>query len=154
MFFFGKRKTKIGRISTVIGQGTEIEGNLNFHDGLHIDGTVKGSVKAIGSKGVLIISELGFIDGDLHAPVIILNGTVTGNVFASNHLELAENAKVKGDLTYKSLEMSMGAEINGRLLHVEDVSTTSPLLESRAAATANESLDLLTRRSRVASVKS
>lgn len=154
MLFFGKRKTKIGHISTIIGQGTEIEGNLSFHEGLHIDGTVKGSVKAIGKNSALIVSELGVIEGDLHAPVIIINGTISGNVFASDYLELAENAKVEGDLTYKTLEMSVGAEINGRLLHVEDISTTTPLLESRAAATATETLEQLTRNRRAIASKS
>lgn len=154
MLFFGKRRPKIGRIATIIGQGTEIEGDLSFHEGLHIDGTVKGSVKAIGNNGVLIISELGVVEGDLHAPIVILNGTVSGNVFASDRLELAENAKVDGDLTYKTLEMSVGAEINGRLLHVEDISTTTPLLQSRAAATATETLDQMTRRRHAIPVQS
>ncbi len=118
---FGKskvKKIKPNRVSTVIGQETEIHGNVLISGGLHIDGIIKGNVSAeSGSGAILSLSELGTIEGDVYVPLVILNGTVKGNVFAAERIELAPNAKVAGNVTYKLIEMSVGAEVNGRLLH-------------------------------------
>lgn len=121
---FGKKKVKKikpNRVSTVVGQGTEVHGNIVFSGGLHIDGVIKGNVSAeSGSGAILSLSELGRIEGEVHVPVIILNGTVKGNVFASDRVELAPKSRVTGNLTYNLIEMTVGAEVNGRLLHQDD----------------------------------
>ena len=123
---FGKKKEnkiRSDRVSTVIGQGTQINGDVIFSGGLHVDGTVKGNVKADdGADAILSVSELGTIEGEVHVPMIILNGAVQGNVFASEQIEMAAKSKVTGDVTYRLIEMAVGAEVNGRLLHQEDIS--------------------------------
>jgi cytoskeletal protein CcmA (bactofilin family) len=50
-------------------------------------------------------------------PIVILNGTVTGDVRSEEHIELAAKARVDGDVYYKLIEMSMGAAVNGSLVH-------------------------------------
>lgn len=118
---FGKKKEnkiRSTRVSTVIGQGTQINGDVNFSGGLHVDGAVKGNVRADdGTDAILSLSELGTIEGEVHVPMIILNGAVLGNVFASEQIEMAAKSKVTGDVTYRLIEMAVGAEVNGRLLH-------------------------------------
>ncbi|MCI0653263.1 MAG: polymer-forming cytoskeletal protein, partial [Methylococcaceae bacterium] len=69
----------------------------------------------------------GMIDGEVRVPMVILNGTVLGNVYASERVELAPKSKVTGDVTYNLIEMAVGAEVNGRLLHNEKPSDGLPL---------------------------
>lgn len=103
---------------TLISAKTQIEGDLQFSGGLHIDGLIRGTIRAEeDSEAVVRISDIGEIDGDVVAPHIIVNGTVHGDVYASKHIELAENASVKGNVYYHLIEMAMGAEVNGNLVH-------------------------------------
>ena len=118
---FGRGKTSNGsRIETVIGPQTVLEGDIRFNGGLHIDGQVKGNIHAeSGSKAVLTVSERGHIEGDVRVPNLVLNGSVQGNVYASERVELASHARVTGNLYYSLIEMAMGAEVNGNLVHEE-----------------------------------
>lgn len=118
---FGNRKSKkfkAGRVLTVIGQGTEVQGSVSFAGGLHVDGVIKGDVIGEHASGaVLSLSELGVIEGEVRVPMAILNGSVVGNVFTSERIELAPKSKVTGNVTYNLIEMAVGAEVNGKLLH-------------------------------------
>ena len=119
---FGKgKKTSCSRIDTVIGQQTRLEGDIRFSGGLHVDGTVKGNIIAEpGSDNVLTVSEKGRIEGDVQVPNLELNGAVEGDVHASERVELASHAKVTGNVYYNLIEMAMGAEVNGNLVHRGD----------------------------------
>jgi cytoskeletal protein CcmA (bactofilin family) len=103
---------------TLISGKTQIEGDLQFSGGLHIDGLIRGTIRAEeDSEAIVRISDIGEIDGDVIAPHIIVNGTVHGDVYASKHIELAANASIKGNVYYHLIEMAMGAEVNGNLVH-------------------------------------
>lgn len=119
MFGKSKHKFRTPRISTVIGSGTEIRGDIQFADGLHVDGVIKGDVISDPEDelATLTLSELGTIEGNVRVGNVMLNGTVVGDVIASNRVELAPKARITGTLTYALLEMSMGAEVNGKLIH-------------------------------------
>ncbi len=119
MFGKSKRKFRTPRISTVIGSGTEIHGDIHFVNGLHVDGVIKGDVisNPEDESATLTLSELGTIEGNVRVGNVMLNGTVVGDVVASNRVELAPRARISGTLTYALLEMSMGAEVNGKLIH-------------------------------------
>ena len=116
---FGKKKGfKAARIDTLVGQGTKITGDLVFTGGLHVDGTVIGNVMAEeGSTALLILSEFGKIEGEVTVPNMVLNGEVVGDVFSSTRVELAPKARVKGSVYYNLIEMAIGAEVNGGLIH-------------------------------------
>jgi len=115
---FGKNRRKHVAIQTLIGAGTRIEGDLHFEGGCHIDGVVHGSVVSERDpEGYLSISEDGRVEGSVSVPRIILNGTVQGDVHASERVELGTTARVIGDLYYELLEMVAGAEVNGKLIH-------------------------------------
>ena len=117
----GKKRFKFPRITTVIGQHTEIVGDVTFHGGLHIDGTIKGNVKAKeNADSFLALSEDGVIEGEVHVPNVILNGTVRGDVYASTRIELANKARITGNLHYNLLEMEIGSEVNGKLLRITE----------------------------------
>jgi cytoskeletal protein CcmA (bactofilin family) len=119
---WGSRKRKVTRIDSLIGQQTEINGEIVFAGGLHIDGKIEGNITADDNSGaVLTVSEQGVITGDVRVPNIILNGTVRGNVYAEEHVELALNARVIGNVYYNLIEIAMGAEVNGSLVHTTDM---------------------------------
>jgi cytoskeletal protein CcmA (bactofilin family) len=115
------RRFKAPKVSTVIGQGTAITGDVHFAGGLHLDGMIRGKVSGeADSRSTLTVSEQGTVEGDVRVENLILNGTVTGDVYASERVELATNARVSGTVYYRLLEMAMGAEVNGQLVHSEE----------------------------------
>ena len=115
------KKFRAPKIATVIGSGTTIHGDVNFTGGLHVDGLVCGNVMVErGGESALTLSEQGRVEGDIQVPNVILNGTVVGDVYASERVELAPKAKVTGTVYYNLLEMAMGAEVNGQLIHTKD----------------------------------
>lgn len=116
----GKR-FKAPKVSTVIGQGTVITGDVEFSGGLHLDGAVRGNVSGDKDSGsTLTVSEQGSVEGDVRVENLILNGAVVGDVYANERVELASNARVTGTVYYRLLEMAMGAEVNGQLVHSEE----------------------------------
>lgn len=106
------------RIDCLIGAGTTVRGDIVFVGGLRIDGQVIGNVAtADGQVGTLVISEQARVDGEIRVSHIVINGSVSGPVSASDYLELQPKARVSGDVSYKTLEMHVGAVVQGRLNH-------------------------------------
>jgi cytoskeletal protein CcmA (bactofilin family) len=124
---FGKgSKSRIATIDTIVGAQTRLEGDVHFSGGLHVDGTIKGNIIAdLGSEAVLTVSEQGSVEGEVRVPNLVLNGTVVGDVYASERVELASHARVTGNVYYKLIEMAMGAEVNGNLVHKAEQRTQS-----------------------------
>lgn len=118
---FGKRSESKphGRIDSLIGAGTRVEGSLFFTGGLRIDGEVKGSVQAVegASSSTLVLSEHARIEGGVIVAHLVTNGTVVGPVIATETLEMQPKARIIGDVEYVSIEMQQGAVIDGRLLN-------------------------------------
>jgi len=113
-----RSKPKAQRIDTLIGAGTRITGDVQFNGGFHVDGHIKGNVDAKAESGAtLSISDGGVIEGAVSVPNVILNGTVNGDILAHERIELGSTAKVTGNVHYGLIEMQMGAEINGKLIH-------------------------------------
>jgi cytoskeletal protein CcmA (bactofilin family) len=116
-----KSKTTGAKVDTVIGHQTEIQGDVHFTGGLHIDGIIRGNVYADSdTEAVAIISERGRVEGELRVPNLLINGHVAGDVYASERLDLAKEARIKGDVYYATLEMAGGAEINGKLVRMDE----------------------------------
>ena len=115
---FGRKKRKHSVIDTLIGPNSRINGDLQFDGGCHIDGTVKGSVSAdLDSSSAVSISEDGGVEGSVTVSYVVLNGIVRGDVYASQRVELGPTARVIGNVYYNLIEMAIGAEINGKLVH-------------------------------------
>lgn len=128
---FGKKAQP--SIRSLIAQGSCIEGNLKFTDGLRIDGEVIGDIRANeGSPSILVISESACVTGHIHADHVIINGRVMGPVHASELLELQPKAKIQGDIAYKALEMHQGAVIFGQLRPTDQEAADKPLLKLAA----------------------
>src|SRR5688572_443693 len=120
---FGDKKTPrsgSGNVETLIGPHAVIRGDVVFTGGLYVEGAIHGKVCAEdGAKAVLTISEHGRVEGEARAPVVVVNGTMVGDIHASERVELAEHARVQGNIHYKVIEMAAGAMITGRLIHAD-----------------------------------
>lgn len=128
---FGKKKQP--PIKSLIAQGSCIEGNLMFTDGLRIDGEVIGDIRAVeGSASILVISESACVTGHIYADHVIINGRVIGPIHASELLELQPKAKIAGDVSYKALEMHQGAVISGQLRPTSQEAEEKPILKLAA----------------------
>ena len=116
---FGKKPSKPqNRIDSLIGAGTRIEGNLTFIGGLRVDGEVKGNVVAAADQpSTLVVSEHAKVEGEIHVSHLVINGSVFGPVYSAEFLELQAHSRVLGDVHYNTLEMHLGAIIEGRLVH-------------------------------------
>lgn len=140
---FGRKQRRHTVIDTLVGSNTKISGDLNFDGGCHVDGTVNGSVTSDPeSNSALSVSEDGNVEGGVTVPYLVLHGIVRGDVFASQRVELGPTARVIGNVYYNLIEMAIGAEINGKLVH--QPAGQVPLLEQtqrldQTAAAAQES---------------
>ncbi|WP_316848543.1 polymer-forming cytoskeletal protein [Pedobacter psychrodurus] len=98
-------------ISTIIGLGFTITGELKGKAVVRIDGTVIGNVNV---EGGVVLGEKGMIKGDIQTASAIIYGTVNGNVKSQN-LEIKKTGKVNGDIKTEAIEIEMGAQYNGKL---------------------------------------
>lgn len=118
---FGRKTHRHAHLDTLVGRGSKVQGDLLFSEGCHIDGTVLGNVSCDDDEDAeLTISENGRIDGGVTVPYVVLNGTVKGDVYANERVELGPTARVIGNVYYNLIEMAIGAEINGKLVHRPD----------------------------------
>jgi cytoskeletal protein CcmA (bactofilin family) len=120
---FGRNKNqspraKAGAADTLISKESKITGNINFTGVLYVDGFIKGDVFADEHENSLLtIGQNGHIEGEIKVPHILIFGRVSGDVHALEHVELMSDARVEGNVYYKLIEMTMGAEVNGKLIH-------------------------------------
>lgn len=121
MFFKNKTSKPQNRIDSLIGTETSIVGDLTFAGGLRVDGRVRGNVfESEGQPGTLVLSEQGRIEGVIRVSHVVVNGTVLGPVHAGEYVELQGKSRVTGDVFYKTLEMHVGAIVEGKLVHREN----------------------------------
>ena len=121
---FGNKHSKPqNRIDSLIGAGTKVNGDLHFSGGLRVDGEIEGNVIAnAGKPSTLVLSEHARVNGEINVTHLVVNGVVTGPVYAAEYLELQSKAKLIGDVHYKTLEIQLGAIIEGKLIHLTEAS--------------------------------
>ena len=118
MFSTKKQKELLrATINTLIGEGTTIEGIIHFSGGLHVVGNVNGGIRSDDKNSVLIVSENSLVTGDIKASHLVVNGQIDGNIFVDGKVELFDQARINGDVHYQSLELPVGAVVNGNLIN-------------------------------------
>lgn len=118
MFGSNKSTKPQNRIDCLIGTGTVIEGNITFGGGLRVDGHVRGNVISVEDRpGTLVLSDQARIEGEIRVAHAVINGTVIGPVHAAEYVELQGKANVTGDVHYRTLEIHLGAVVQGRLVY-------------------------------------
>jgi cytoskeletal protein CcmA (bactofilin family) len=114
-------------VDTLIGPQVVIRGDLVFSGGLYVEGRILGKVAAEeGAPASLTLSEHGSIEGEVRAPVVVINGQLIGDVHAAERVELAPKARVQGNVHYQVVEMNAGAQLTGRLIHVGSMAALAP----------------------------
>lgn len=109
------------RIDSLVGIGTRIEGDVHFSGGLRVDGEIIGGVIADTSKpSTLVLSEQARVEGEVRVTHLVVNGTVSGPVYVADYLELQSKAKVTGDVHYRTMEIQLGAIVEGKLIHLAE----------------------------------
>jgi len=126
---FGRKDKADGKELTLVGSNSRVDGDINFLGRCHVDGTVNGNIRAdLESESLLTVVGDGTIEGGVKVPYVELNGIVRGDVVASQRVKLGASARVIGNVYYNLIEMAIGAEINGKLVHQPE--GTVPLLEN------------------------
>jgi cytoskeletal protein CcmA (bactofilin family) len=121
------RELRPPRIDTLIGKPARVYGDLEFSGGLHLDGTITGNVRAApGSDSTLSVSDTGSIEGTVEVSNVILGGTVKGDIQAEGRLFLDATARVEGNVYYGVIEMTLGAQIMGKLMRISVQSPAAP----------------------------
>jgi cytoskeletal protein CcmA (bactofilin family) len=126
---FTRDNSKQTRIDTLIGKAAHVQGDIEFAGGLHLDGSIVGNVRSDRAPtSTLSVSEGGSIEGMVDVPNVRLDGTVKGDIHAPGRVVLGATARVEGNLYYGVIEMTLGAQIMGKLTQVapEGVAAAAP----------------------------
>lgn len=98
-------------ISTIIGEGYVITGELQGSSVIRIEGKIIGNVNV---EGGVVLGEKGNVEGNIFTKSAIIYGTVNGNI-KSSQLEIKKTGHVNGDIITDTLEIELGAQFNGKL---------------------------------------
>ena len=114
------RETKQVRIDTLIGKSARVHGDVEFAGGLHLDGSIVGNIRSDRAQAsTLSVSAGASIEGNVEVQNIRLDGTVKGDIRAPGRVVLGATARVEGNLHYGVIEMTLGAQIMGKLTQIE-----------------------------------
>ncbi|NIP16061.1 MAG: hypothetical protein GWM88_15555 [Pseudomonadales bacterium] len=119
-------RTKVREGVTLIAANTEVTGDVKFDGQLYVSGRVNGNILAAdGCDATVVVSEEGVVSGEIRVPIVVVNGTVEGDISASERIELACKARVKGSVFYALVEMQLGAKVDGQLVHEQPQAAAS-----------------------------
>ncbi len=128
MGFFGFGDTKaMGRVDTLIGEGTSLRGSYNSKNSIRIDGEIYGNVT---SEDGIIVGLKGMIRGNVIAKSVVIGGKVKGNVTAYQRLELQGGAQLEGDIATPVFVVEEGAMFEGNV-QMEEVSKVIDMPRTR-----------------------
>jgi cytoskeletal protein CcmA (bactofilin family) len=128
------RDLREGVVSGFVGSGTLVSGDAEFKGMLRIDGRFTGRVRS--EKGALIVSAGGVVDAQIEVATAKINGTVNGDILATERIEFGRSARVRGDIQTPSLVIEDGAIFDGncRMRQTQEAELKEPKrAETRAA---------------------
>lgn len=108
----------VERVTSVLGQGINWQGNLRGSGGIRIEGTFEGEVSI---RGLVVVGETGRVTCDnLQANTVIVAGAVKGNITAEK-LEIRSTGRVWGDVTVVAFATEEGAFLRGQIRMEESI---------------------------------
>ena len=116
-------KNKDTRITTIIGNGAECNGDFNAEGSVRIDGVINGNVTV---TGVLIVGATGQINGDVTATSTVIGGEVYGNVNITEKTELISTARIIGNITTQLIVIDEHAIFQGSCNMNQDENSKRP----------------------------
>src|SRR3954471_3274932 len=111
---FGNKSVKPAKgrdFTTLLNEGTEIEGTVSFTGTVLLNGRVRGEII---SNDVLVVGEKGAVNASIRASVVEISGEVVGNVTATDRIELRANCRVYGDIEAPVVIIDEGALLEGQ----------------------------------------
>ena len=115
--------SKKGVAGTIIGSDTRISGDMQFVGNAVIEGYFEGNIKAEENDSKLTITEDGHVKGSVVVPHLLVNGSIEGDVCVAERLEFRPNARIIGDVQYNQMEIAVGAQVDGKLIHKSEGDT-------------------------------
>jgi cytoskeletal protein CcmA (bactofilin family) len=106
-------ETTVGKLNTIIGEDSVLEGILNVSETARVDGTIKGEVK---SKGTIIIGTSGKVIGNIATQEIVIAGRVEGDINALGKVEITSTGRIYGDIRTKSIIIDENAIFQGKCM--------------------------------------
>jgi cytoskeletal protein CcmA (bactofilin family) len=134
---FGRKKNApiTGKIDTLISKSARLQGDIEFTGGLHLDGRVAGNVRSIGNDAATLwISEQGVVEGSVQVPAVVINGSVIGDVIARERIAIGPESRITGNVHYGTMEMALGAQIDGKLIPMAGTAVAQPARPASVAA--------------------
>lgn len=116
-------KHKETKITTIIGNGAECNGDFNAEGSVRVDGCINGNVNV---TGVLIVGATGQINGDVTANCTVVGGEIYGNVNIADRTELISTARVIGNITTTLIVIDEHAIFQGNCNMNQDVNAKRP----------------------------
>jgi len=104
-------KTPLAAVPAPSGSSLRIKGEVSSSEDLVLHGSVEGKVSLPGH--VLTIGPRADVTADIVARTVIINGSVTGNISASDRFEIKTGGRIKGNLVCPNVVMNEGAEFTG-----------------------------------------
>jgi cytoskeletal protein CcmA (bactofilin family) len=95
---------------TFLGKGSQFKGIVTFEGTIRIDGRLEGEIH---TKGTLVVGEHAVIEGDVSADVVISGGRVTGNIIATEKVQLLTTGIVIGTIKTPLLSIEEGVRFSG-----------------------------------------
>src|SRR5438270_5270429 len=111
---FGNKSAKPMKardFTTLINEGTEIEGKVTFTGTVLLNGRMRGEIV---SNDTLVVGEKGVVNASIHAGIVEISGEVVGNISATDRIELHANCRVFGDIEAPVVIIDEGALLEGQ----------------------------------------
>lgn len=112
-----EKSKKRGKVETIIGTGTKIEGDIQTKGSLRVEGEIVGNIKA---EGDLFVGEEGKLETEIEARNVVIAGKVKGNIKAHQKLEILPQGHLNGDIKSDKLKIEEGAVFIGNSKTLKD----------------------------------
>jgi len=101
-----------GMIGTMVGEDTQIKGEIKSSGSFRLDGALDGNASV---SGEVYIGENASVKGNVSGQKIVVAGQVNGNVSSVDSVEIKKNGKIFGDISGNTLIVNEGASYKGRV---------------------------------------
>jgi cytoskeletal protein CcmA (bactofilin family) len=104
-------------VDTTFDKNTDFQGELRFEHSLKINGKFRGTIK---TDGFLYIGKSAEVSADIEAGILILEGTVRGNIIARDRIEMMSTGRLYGDLDTAKLQIADGVVFEGNCRMIKE----------------------------------
>jgi len=111
----GFRHASDDDITSILGQRDRTRGDLHVTGGVRVDGVVRGNIEPVSVESAVIVSRTGSVQGNIRVQRARVAGRVKGDLVVDGHLDLLASAVVEGNVSYGSMTIEAGADVNGQL---------------------------------------